>query len=137
FMTAPSPGICSTTLLNAYYPSHEAYLAALARELAHEYRAIVEAGLVLQIDAPDLAMDRAMFYRDLSDRDFVKACELHVASINQAIAALPADQLLPALYQAPVGALSIEFTTPRHAHEYDASKHPKPPQSMALIPGVV
>ncbi|HXE15757.1 MAG TPA: cobalamin-independent methionine synthase II family protein [Stellaceae bacterium] len=159
FMTAPSPGICSTTLLNAYYPSHEAYLAALARELAHEYRAIVEAGLVLQIDAPDLAMDRAMFYRDLSDRDFVKACELHVASINQAIEGLPADrirlhvcwgnwdgphihdvpleQVLPALYQAKVGALSIEFSNPRHAHEYDAFKKHKLPQSMALIPGVV
>ncbi|HEY7990295.1 MAG TPA: cobalamin-independent methionine synthase II family protein [Stellaceae bacterium] len=159
FMTAPSPGICSSTMLNAHYPSHEAYLMALARELAHEYRAIVEAGLVLQIDAPDLAMDRAMFYRDLSDRDFVKACELHVASINKAIEGLPADrvrlhvcwgnwdgphihdvpleQILPALYQAKVGALSIEFSNPRHAHEYDAFKKHKLPASMALIPGVV
>src|SRR6185437_11748724 len=159
FMTAPSPGICSSTMLNAHYPSHGAYLMALARELAHEYRAIVEAGLVLQIDAPDLAMDRAMFYRDLSDRDFVKACELHVASINKAIEGLPADrvrlhvcwgnwdgphihdvpleQILPALYQAKVGALSIEFSNPRHAHEYDAFKKHKLPASMALIPGVV
>src|SRR6202167_5019637 len=70
FMTAPSPGIISTTMLNAHYDSQEAYLAALAREMRHEYLAIHQAGLVLQIDAPDLAMDRAMFYRDLSDAEF-------------------------------------------------------------------
>jgi 5-methyltetrahydropteroyltriglutamate--homocysteine methyltransferase len=74
FMTAPSPGIISTTMLNAHYDSQESYLMALAREMANEYRAIVEAGLILQIDSPDLAMDRAMFYRDLSDAQFVKAC---------------------------------------------------------------
>ena len=64
-MTAPSPGIISSTMLNAYYDSQEAYLAAIAREMRHEYRAIHEAGLLLQIDSPDLAMDRSMFYRDL------------------------------------------------------------------------
>src|SRR5262249_55650066 len=62
FMTAPSPGIISSTLLNAYYDSQESYLNALAREMSNEYRAIHEAGFILQIDAPDLAMDRAMFY---------------------------------------------------------------------------
>ncbi len=67
FMTAPSPGIISTTMLNAHYDSQQAYLAALAREMRNEYLAIHRAGLLLQIDAPDLAMDRAMFYRDLSD----------------------------------------------------------------------
>jgi hypothetical protein len=56
FMTAPSPGIIATTMLNADYPSHEAYLDAIAREMAYEYRAMVDAGFVLQIDAPDLAM---------------------------------------------------------------------------------
>ena len=66
-MTAPSPGIIASTMLNAYYPSQEAYLAAIAREMQNEYRAIHKAGLILQIDAPDLAMDRTMFYRDLSD----------------------------------------------------------------------
>src|SRR6266566_9193133 len=66
FMTAPSPGIISTTMLNAYYNSHESYLDALAREMRKEYLAIYEAGLLLQIDSPDLAMDRSMFYRDLS-----------------------------------------------------------------------
>src|SRR5215467_8082413 len=62
FMTAPSPGIVSTTMLNAYYDSQESYLSAVAREMGNEYRAIHEAGLILQIDSPDLAMDRSMFY---------------------------------------------------------------------------
>jgi 5-methyltetrahydropteroyltriglutamate--homocysteine methyltransferase len=159
FMTAPSPGICASTMLNAHYDSHEAYLMALARELAHEYRAIVEAGLVLQIDAPDLAMDRAMFHRDLSDAQFVKMCELQVAAINKGIEGLPADrvrlhvcwgnwdgphihdvaleQILPALYQCKAAALSVEFSNPRHQHEYAALKKHKLPAHLALIPGVI
>ena len=68
FMTAPSPGIISSTMLNAYYDSHDAYLDAIAREMKNEYQAIHKAGLILQIDAPDLAMDRTMMYRDLDRR---------------------------------------------------------------------
>jgi 5-methyltetrahydropteroyltriglutamate--homocysteine methyltransferase len=159
FMTAPSPGICASTMMNAYYDSQEAYLMALARELAHEYRAITDAGLVLQIDAPDLAMDRTMFYRDSSDADFVKAIEIHIAAVNKAIEGIPADRvrlhvcwgnwdgphihdvaldkILPVLYGAKVGALSIEFSNPRHAHEYDVLKRHKLPPAMILIPGVI
>ena len=159
FMTAPSPGIVASTMLNAYYDSNEAYLAALAREMSKEYRAIHQAGLVLQIDAPDLAMDRTMFYRDRTDAEFVKACELHVAMINKAIAGIPRarvrlhvcygnwegphihdvalEKILPALYQAEVGALSIEFANPRHAHEYAALKRVPFPKDMILLPGVV
>ncbi|MGH7074224.1 MAG: cobalamin-independent methionine synthase II family protein [Stellaceae bacterium] len=159
FMTVPSPGICSSTMLNAYYDSHEAYLMALARELAHEYRAIVEAGLILQIDAPDLAMDRTMFHRDLSDAEFVKMTELQVAAINKGIEGIPPervrlhvcwgnwdgphihdvplDLILPALYGAKVGALSVEFSNPRHQHEYAALKRHKLPADMILIPGVI
>jgi 5-methyltetrahydropteroyltriglutamate--homocysteine methyltransferase len=159
FMTAPSPGIVASTMLNAYYDSNEAYLAALAREMSKEYLAIHRAGLVLQIDAPDLAMDRTMFYRDRTDAEFVKACELHVAMINKAIAGIPRarvrlhvcygnwegphihdvalEKILPALYQAEVGALSIEFANPRHAHEYAALKRVPFPKDMILLPGVV
>jgi len=159
FMTAPSPGIISTTLLDAHYGSQEKYLAAIAREMRNEYLAINKAGLILQIDAPDLAMDRTMMYRDLSDAQFVKAVELHVAAINQGIEGIPRDRvrlhvcygnwegphihdvplgtILPTLYQAKVGALSMEFSNPRHAHEYEAlRKHPLP-KDMILIPGVV
>ena len=96
FMTAPSPGIIASTMLNAFYDTNEAYLAAIAREMSNEYRAIHKAGLVLQIDAPDLAMDRTMFYRDGSDADFVKAVELHVAMINKGIEGIPPRSGAPA-----------------------------------------
>src|SRR6202050_3698118 len=126
FMTAPSPGIISTTMLNAHYDSQQSYLSALAREMRNEYLAIHRGGLLLQIDAPDLAMDRSMFYQDLSDREFVKAAEMHLAALNQAIDGIPRDRvrlhccwgnwngphlydvaldlILPVLYQANVGA---------------------------------
>ena len=80
-------------MLNAYYDSHDAYLDAIAREMSNEYQAIHKAGLILQIDAPDLAMDRTMMYRDLSDADFVKRCERHVAAINKGIEGIPRDRV--------------------------------------------
>jgi 5-methyltetrahydropteroyltriglutamate--homocysteine methyltransferase len=159
FFTAPSPGIVSTTMLNAWYDSHEAYLAALARELRHEYLAIHEAGFLLQIDSPDLAMDRTMFYRDLSDAQFAAAAEKHVAALNRAIEGIPRERvrlhccwgnwegphihdvalevILPVLYQANVGALSIELANPRHQHEYAALRRRPLPDTMALIAGVI
>jgi 5-methyltetrahydropteroyltriglutamate--homocysteine methyltransferase len=159
FMTAPSPGIISTTMMNAFYKTHDDYLDAIAREMKNEYQTIHRAGLILQIDAPDLAMDRVMMYRDLDDAGFVKRVERHVQSINDGIAGIPRERvrlhvcygnwegphihdvplekILPALYQAKVGALSIEFSNPRHAHEYDALKKHPLPKDMLLIPGVV
>jgi 5-methyltetrahydropteroyltriglutamate--homocysteine methyltransferase len=159
FMTAPSPGIISTTMLNAYYDSQRSYLTALAHEMRNEYIAIQRSDLLLQIDAPDLAMDRSMFYRDLSDQDFVKAAEMHVAAINEGIQGIPRDRvrlhccwgnwngphlydvpldlILPVLYQANVGALSIEFGNPRHQHELEALRRHKLPDHMLLLPGVV
>jgi len=159
FMTAPSPGIVSTTMLNAYYDSHESYLTALAHELRNEYRAIHEAGFLLQIDSPDLAMDRSMFYRDATDAQFVKAIETHVAAINRAIEGIPRervrlhccwgnwdgphvfdvplDLVLPVLYQANVGSLSIEFANPRHQHEYAAFRRHPLPGHMVLLPGCI
>jgi 5-methyltetrahydropteroyltriglutamate--homocysteine methyltransferase len=159
FMTAPSPGIVSSTMLNAYYDSHESYLMALARELRKEYLAIHEAGFLVQIDSPDLAMDRSMFYRDLTDTQFVAAIEKHIAAINKAIEGIPRDRVrlhccwgnwdgphvfdvpldlvLPVLYQAKVGALSIEFANPRHQHEYAALRRHPLPAEMLLLPGCV
>jgi 5-methyltetrahydropteroyltriglutamate--homocysteine methyltransferase len=159
FLTAPSPGIISTTMFNAHYESHEAYLMALAREMGNEYRAIHDAGLILQIDSPDLAMDRAMFYRDASDAEFVKAAETHVAALNKGLAGIPRERvrlhccwgnwegphlhdvalatILPVLYQANVGALSIEFANPGHQHEYEAVRRNRPPAHMVLVPGVI
>lgn len=159
FMTAPSPGIISTTMLNAYYPSREGYLAAIAREMSNEYLAIHRAGFILQIDAPDLAMDRAMYYRDLSDSDFVAAIETHVDALNKALEGIPSERVrlhccwgnwdgphihdvaletvLPVLYKAKVGALSIEMANPRHQHEIEALRRNPLPADMLLIPGLI
>ena len=104
-------------------------------------------------------MDRAMFYRDLPDAQFVRRCERHVAAINEAIDGIPRDRvrlhccwgnwegphlhdvaletILPVLYQANVGALSIEFANPRHQHEYEAIRRNRPPAHMVLVPGVI
>ena len=159
FMTAPSPGIVATTMINQHYDSHEAYLTALATALGNEYRAIYEAGHVLQVDSPDLAMERHRFFGHLDERAFLKQLELHVAAINAAIGDIPRDRvrlhvcwgnndgphiydiamasILPELYRANVGALSIEFANPRHQHEYEALRAHPLPSSMLLIPGVL
>ena len=91
-MTAPSPGIVATTLMNAHYDSHEAYVNALAVQLRKEYLAIHEAGLILQVDAPDLAMERVMTFQDETDEQFVKIAEMHLAAINKACEGIPADR---------------------------------------------
>ncbi len=159
FMTAPSPGIVATTMLNQHYDNHEAYLTALATGLANEYRAIFDAGLILQIDAPDLAMERHRFFDHLTDAEFLRQLERHVAAINVGIEGIPRDRvrlhvcwgnndgphvydvamstILPELYHANVGALSIEFANPRHQHEYDALRNNPLPGHMLLMPGVL
>jgi 5-methyltetrahydropteroyltriglutamate--homocysteine methyltransferase len=159
FMTAPSPGIVATTLMNAHYDSHEAYVNALATELRKEYMAIHEAGIILQVDAPDLAMERVMNFQDETDEGFVKIAEMHLAAINKACEGIPRDRwrlhicwgnwegphvydialskVLPVFYQAKAGALSIEFANPRHQHEYAAFKKHPFPKDMILIPGVI
>ncbi len=159
FMTAPSPGIISSTLLNAYYPSHADYVFALAREMRHEYLAIAKAGFVLQIDAPDLAMDRTIGFQDRSETEFIATCETHVAAINKAIEGIPRESVrlhccwgnwegphthdiplasvLPVLEQANVGALSIEFGNPRHQHEAEVLRRRKLPDHLLLVAGVI
>jgi 5-methyltetrahydropteroyltriglutamate--homocysteine methyltransferase len=159
FMTAPSPGIVATTMINQHYDSHEAYMMALATALGHEYRAIHAAGHVLQIDSPDLAMERQRFFGHLDESAFLEQLALHVAAINKGLEGIPRDRvrlhvcwgnndgphiydiamatILPELYRAEVGALSIEFANPRHAHEYDALRANPPPSHMVLIPGVL
>lgn len=159
FMTAPSPGIVATTMINQHYASHEAYLMALAEALGHEYRAIHAAGHVLQIDSPDLAMERHRFFAGLDETAFLGQLALHVAAINKGLEGIPRDRvrlhvcwgnndgphiydiamttILPELYRANVGALSIEFANPRHQHEYAALKTHPLPDHMLLVPGVI
>ena len=159
FMTAASPGIIATTMLNAHYDSHEQYVFAIAREMKKEYEYIHRQGFVLQLDAPDLAMERTFLFQDRSLREFQEIVELHIAALNSAIEAIPAEQIrlhvcwgnydgphaydvalediLPLLYRAKVGALSIEMANPRHQHEHKAFEKHRLPDSMVLIPGVI
>lgn len=159
FMTAASPGIVSTVCQNAYYGSHEEYVLALARELKTEYDRIAAAGFVLQIDSPDLAMERAWAFVDLSDDAYLDVVRLHIAAINLATCDIPPEQIrlhccwgnyggphvhdveldmiLPVLYEAEVGAISLPLGNPRHEHEHRAFRRYPLPESMALIPGVI
>ena len=158
FMTAASPGIIATTLLNAHYDSYEAYVFALAREMRKEYELIAR-DFILQIDAPDLAMERTVLFADKSVAEFVKIAEMHVAALNEALAGIapervrlhccwgnyegphvhdvPLADILPVLCGARVGALSIEFANPRHQHEYANLKKAGFPAHLLLLPGVI
>lgn len=158
FMTAASPGIIATTLLNAHYDSYEAYVFALAREMRKEYELIAR-DFVLQIDAPDLAMERTVLFADKSVAEFIEIAEMHVAAVNEALAGIPRERvrlhccwgnyegphmhdvpladILPVLTQARVGALSIEFANPRHQHEYANLKRLGLPPEFLLLPGVI
>jgi len=158
FMTAASPGIIATTMLNAHYDSHEAYVFALARQMKKEYE-LIAGDFLLQIDAPDLAMERGVLFQDKSNAEFVKIAEMHVAALNEALADIPPErvrlhccwgnyegphlhdipmrEILPVLYGARVGGLSIEFANPRHQHEYAALKANKLPDRFVLLPGVI
>jgi len=159
FMTAPTPGIIATTMLNAHYDSHERYVFAVAGQMRQEYEYIHAQGLVLQLDAPDLAMERTFLFQDRSLREFQQIVEVHIAALNSAVENIPREamrlhvcwgnydgphthdvpleDILPLLYQARVGALSVELANPRHQHEYRTFKAHPLPDEMILIPGVI
>ncbi len=159
FMTAASPGIVCTTMLNAYYDSHERYVFAVAEQMKKEYEYIHAQGFILQLDAPDLAMERTFLFQEKSLREFQQIVEIHIAALNQAIQNIPPERvrlhvcwgnydgphnhdvplgdILPLLYQAKVGALSLEMANPRHQHEYKVLKKYPLPEAMVLIPGVI
>jgi 5-methyltetrahydropteroyltriglutamate--homocysteine methyltransferase len=160
FMTAPSPGILTRFIINLHYKTEEAYVDALAEMMKTEYRAIVEAGFVLQIDCPDLGSCRNNQYRELSDDEFrSKIAERNIAALNGAIEGLPADRMrlhicwgnyegphsfdLPLLkiidiaFKARIQAFSIEAANPRHDHEWEELKGFKIPDDKILIPGVI
>jgi 5-methyltetrahydropteroyltriglutamate--homocysteine methyltransferase len=159
FMTAPSPGILTRFIINLHYPTEDAYVEALADMMKTEYRAIVEAGYVLQIDAPDLGSCRNNQYRDLTDDQFRNIATRNIEALNGALEGLPADKIrlhicwgnyegphnfdLPLLkiidiaFKARVQAISIEAANPRHAHEWEDLKTIKVPDDKVLIPGVI
>ncbi|PYM96214.1 MAG: methionine synthase [Candidatus Rokuibacteriota bacterium] len=159
FMTAASPGVIATIMLDAFYGSHERYIRALAREMRKEYELIVARGFVLQLDCPDLAMERVRFFQDEPMDRFLDAVALHIDAINEAVAAIPPDRvrlhlcwgnydgphthdvplepLLPVIYRARVGALSLPLASPRHQHELKAFRRHPLPAGMLFVPGVI
>ena len=159
FMTAASPGVIANFLPNEYYPNEEAYLYGLAEVMKDEYKAIADAGLILQIDCPDLAMTRVSQFSHLSVDEFKKVVELHVEVINYALADIdpermrlhlcwgntegphhhdiPLKEIVDLVLKArPVG-LSFEGANPRHAHEWKVWQDVRLPEGKVLIPGVL
>jgi 5-methyltetrahydropteroyltriglutamate--homocysteine methyltransferase len=159
FMTSPSPGQIGRYLKNKHYPTDEAYLFALADVMAREYRAIVEAGFVLQLDCPDLAISHHMVYPDLSLADYRKIIAMHVEVLNHAIRDLPAERMrmhvcwgstmgphhtdvplkdiADIILSARPQAVSFPGANPRHAHEWKVWKDVRLPDGKIIIPGVI
>jgi 5-methyltetrahydropteroyltriglutamate--homocysteine methyltransferase len=159
FMTAPSPGIIAAAMRNAWYDTEDAYLDALGRALQVEYETIVAHGFLLQIDAPDLAMERHLSYQDRPLAEFVDFVERVVATINRALTNIPRDrvrlhacwgnyegphdcdvalpEILPAIRRAKVGGFVLPFANPRHAHEYRCLKDLPLDDDQVIVAGVV
>jgi 5-methyltetrahydropteroyltriglutamate--homocysteine methyltransferase len=159
FMNAPSPGIVAAAILNQHYDTLEEYLAALGEALRVEYEAIVGAGFVLQIDAPDLALERHISYKDAPLGEFVAFVEAVIAATNEALRNVPRDRvrlhvcwgnsesphdcdvpladILPTLRQAKVGGFVLPFAGPRHAHEFKCFKSFPLQDDQILVAGVI
>ena len=159
FMSAASPGVVSLFFRNDYYKDFESYIYAIADAMRYEYETVAKAGLVLQIDCPDLAMGRHIQYADLSLPEFRKRAQLHVEALNHAVANIPPAQLrmhvcwgnyegphhkdvpmadiIDIVFSAKPNAISFEAANPRHAHEWALFETVKLPAGKVLIPGVL
>ena len=161
FMNAASPGVVALFLPNRYYSNYETYLAALSDAFRYEYQAITDAGLLLQIDCPDLALARHMIFTDKSDEEFVRTASMHVEALNAALDGIPEDRIrvhicwgnyegphvcvidmdkvFPVLMKARSRYLLFESSNPRHAHEWTVFKARKSeiPDYKILVPGVI
>ena len=161
FMNAASPGVISLFLQNDYYPTREAYLAALADAMKAEYETIVAAGLDLQLDCPDLALSRHMLFTELSDDEFIKVANSHVEALNHALSDIPAekvrvhicwgnyegphvcdismDKMFNTLMSTKSRYVLFETSNPRHGHEWTVFRDRKSeiPDDKVLVPGVV
>jgi 5-methyltetrahydropteroyltriglutamate--homocysteine methyltransferase len=159
FMSAPSPGILAMAVKNEHYDSLASYLAALGTALAVEYQAIVRHGFLLQIDAPDLALERHITYKEAPLSAFVDFVDQVVATINTAISSIPRDRvrlhvcwgnsesphdadvpledILPSLQRAHVGGFVLPFANPRHAHEFRCFERHPLADDQILVAGVI
>ena len=161
FMNAASPGVVALFLPNRYYSNYETYLTALSDAFRYEYQAITAAGLLLQIDCPDLALARHMIFTDKSDEEFVRIASMHVEALNSALDGIPEDRIrvhicwgnyegphvcdidmdkvFPVLMKTRSRYLLFESSNPRHAHEWTVFKARKSeiPDDKILVPGVI
>ena len=161
FMNSASPGVIALFQPNQHYKTDDDYLEALANVMAHEYKAIVNAGFILQLDSPDLGLGRHMMYKDLDEVAYLERIEQHVEALNEALAAIPADRIrmhvcwgnyegphhkdigletiLPIVMKAKPQGLLFETSNPRHAHEWEVIRDMKRiiPDDKILIPGVL
>jgi 5-methyltetrahydropteroyltriglutamate--homocysteine methyltransferase len=159
FMNAASPGVIALFQPNDFYPTQDAYLEALADALAVEYEAIVQAGIILQIDAPDLAMGRHTLYRDRTVDEFEHLAARHIEVLNHALRNVPADRarmhvcwgnyegphhhdvplarLLPIVIKAKPQGLLFEAANPRHEHEWSVFRDFRIPDDKIMIPGLL
>ncbi len=159
FMNAASPGVVALFQPNDFYRTQDEYLEALAAALTTEYEAIVRAGIILQIDAPDLAMGRHTMYRDRSIEEFASLAARHIEVLNHALRNVPAERarmhvcwgnyegphhhdvpmqrLLPIVLRAKPQGLLFEAANPRHAHEWSVFRDASIPDDKILIPGML
>ncbi len=159
FMSAASPGVVSLFFRNDHYKDQDSYLYAIADAMRDEYETVVKAGIVLQIDCPDLGMGRHIQYANLSLEDFRKRIRVHIEALNHAVKNIPPEQLRmhlcwgnyegPHHYDVPFAdiidivflarptAISFEAANPRHAHEWTLFERIKLPAGKVLIPGVI
>jgi 5-methyltetrahydropteroyltriglutamate--homocysteine methyltransferase len=159
FLNAASPGVVALFQPNDFYPTQDDYLEALAEGMRVEYEAIVAAGFLVQIDAPDLAMGRHTMYRNRSVEEFLELAAMHIEVLNHALRNIPAEkarmhvcwgnyegphhhdiplaQLLPVVVKAKPQALLFEAANPRHAHEWTVFRDTDVPEDKVLIPGVL
>ena len=159
FTAAASPGVISFFFKNEYYPTHEAYVFAIAEAMQHEYEAIAAAGAIVQLDCPDLAMGRHVHYQDASLEEFRRVSEIHIEALNHAVRNIPAEQLrmhmcwgnypgphhcdvpladvIDIMFKAKPRAYLIEAANPRHAHEWQIFETVKLPEGKVILPGVI
>jgi len=159
FMNAASPGVIALFQPNHHYPSHEAYLTALADAMRMEYEAIVAAGFYLQLDSPDLGLGRHMIFKDKTDAEYQAMANLHVEALNDALRNIPAERMrlhicwgnyegphhcdapmekvLPIALKAKPAYLLFESSNPRHAHEWEVFRDSDIPDEKILVPGVI
>lgn len=159
FLTGASPGVISLFFADAHYQDFETYIFAIADAMRYEYETVTNAGIMLQLDCPDLAMGRHIQYADLSLADFRKRAELHVEALNYALANVssemvrihlcwgnyegphhcdvPLRDVIDIAFKANVSGISFEAANPRHAHEYEVFDDVQVPEGIVLIPGVI